>query len=156
MPWLSEQINNLGQAIHSILLSLVGNERMVAVLDEVLFSVIFLPFFFFMILLVRRLLNRLNKKLDSWRGSKILPIKIQTFEVISAGRLTDALKWLVNKTKILIYIILFYIFIPLFLTYFPRTRYFVLKYLDYFIAPFKTIFHGIINTIIDFAPINMV
>jgi small-conductance mechanosensitive channel len=37
--------------------------------------------------------------------------------------------------------------IPLFLTYFPRTRYFVVKYLDYLIAPFKTICDGIIDFI---------
>jgi small-conductance mechanosensitive channel len=147
MPWLSEQIRRLGEAIHAMLLSLVGSERMVTILDGILFTVIFLAFFFFLIMLARRTLNRLNKRLDSWRGSKIPPIKIQTFEVISADRLTDALKWAVNKTKILIYIILFYIFIPLFLSYFPRTRHFVLGYLDYFVAPFKTIFHGIINFI---------
>jgi small-conductance mechanosensitive channel len=147
MPWLSEQINRLGEAIYTILLSLVGSGIMVTRLAEVLFSVIFLAFFFFMIMLTRRLLNRLNRKLESWRGSKITPIKIQTFEVISADRLTDALKWVVNKVRIVIYIILLYIFITLFLTYFPRTRYFVLKYLDYFIAPFKTIFNGIISFI---------
>jgi small-conductance mechanosensitive channel len=144
MNWLSEQLQGLGDSIHTWLFSLVGSERAGTILEEVLFSVIFLGFFFFMILLAKRLLNRLNRKLESWRGTKIPPIKIQTFEVISADRLTDALKWVVNKTKILVYLILFYIFIPLFLTYFPRTRYFILKYLDYFLAPFKTIFHGII------------
>jgi small-conductance mechanosensitive channel len=147
MSWLSEQIDRLVEAINSILLPLVGNERMMNTLSEIIFSIIFFAFFLSMILLTKRLLNRFIKKLESWRGTKIPPIKIQTFEVISADRLTDGLKWVVNKTKILIYIILFYIFIPLFLTYFPRTRYFVLKYLDYFIAPFKTIFHGIINFI---------
>jgi small-conductance mechanosensitive channel len=147
MSWLSEQIEGWGKAIHARLLSLVGSEGMVTILVQVLFVIIFLAFFFFMIMFARRLLNRLIAKLESWRGSKIPPIKIQTFEVISADRLTDALKWMVNKTKIIIYIILFYIFIPLFLSYFPRTRYFVLGYLDYFVVPFKTIFQGIISFI---------
>ena len=61
--------------------------------------------------------------------------------------MTDALKWTVNKAKILVYLLLLYIFIPLFLSYFPLTRYYVLGYLDYFVAPFKTIFQGIINFI---------
>jgi hypothetical protein len=81
MPWLSEQINRLGEAIKTMLSLLVGSEKTVTTLSEVLFSVIFLAAFFFIILLVRRLLNRFNKKLDTWRGSKITPIKIQTFEV---------------------------------------------------------------------------
>jgi small-conductance mechanosensitive channel len=147
MSWLGEQMQRLGQAIHSRLLSLLGSEGRAALLDEVLFVVIFLAVFFFLILLARRLLNGLNKRLESWRGTRIPPLKIQSFEVISADRLTDALKWLVQKTKILIYLILLYIFIPLFLSYFPATRHFVLGYLGYFTAPFKTIFDGLVGFI---------
>lgn len=97
--------------------------------------------------LARRLLNRLIKKLESWRGTKIPPIRVQSFELISADRLTNALIWGVRKVKIIVYLILLYVFIPIFLSYFPRTRYYVLGYLDYFIHPFKVIFQGILDFI---------
>jgi small-conductance mechanosensitive channel len=144
MNWLRQWIEGLGRSIHGILLSMVKNERVAEVLGDVFFTVIILAFFFFLLVLTRRLLNRVKNKLESWRGTRILPIKIQTFELISADRLTEGLKWAVDKAKIITSLIILYVFIPIFFSYFPRTRKFVLEYLDYFVAPFKTIFNGII------------
>jgi small-conductance mechanosensitive channel len=144
MGWLSELIGSLSTRVNSFILTVTKSERLASSLDDVIFSVIFLAFLVFTMRLARRLLNRLIKKLEKWRGTVIPPIQIQSFEVISADRLTDALKWVVQKTKIVVYLILFYIFIPIFFSYFPRTRYYVLGYLDYFIAPFSTIFTGIL------------
>lgn len=144
MNWLREWIEGLGRSIHGILLSMVKNDGVAEVLGDVFFTIIILAFFFFLLRLTRRLLNRVKNKLDSWRGTRIPPIRIQTFEVISAERLTDGLKWAVDKAKIITWLIILYIFIPIFFSYFPRTRKFVLGYLDYFVVPFKAIFHGII------------
>jgi small-conductance mechanosensitive channel len=144
MNWLREWIEGLGRSIHGILLSMVKNDGVAEVLGDVFFTVIILAFFFFLLGITRRLLNRVKNKLESWRGTRIPPIRIQTFEVISADRLTDGLKWAVDKAKIIAYLIIFYLFIPIFFSYFPQTRKFVLEYLDFFVAPFKTIFNGII------------
>ena len=147
MDWLRELIENLGNVVNSFILSVTKSERLAASLDDVIFSLIFLVFLIFTMRLARRLLNRLISKLESWRGTKIPPIRVQSFELISADRLTDTLKWAVQKTKIVVYLILLYIFIPVFFSYFPRTRYYVLGYLDYFIAPFRAIFQGILDFI---------
>lgn len=147
MDWLRELIENLGNVVNSFILSVTKSERLAASLDDVIFSLIFLVFLIFTMRLARRLLNRLIRKLESWRGTKIPPIRVQSFELISADRLTDTLKWAVQKTKIVVYLILLYIFIPVFFSYFPRTRYYVLGYLDYFIAPFRAIFQGILDFI---------
>lgn len=144
MGWLKNLIESLGNRVDSFILSVTKNKELAKIIEYVVFSLIFLAFLIFTMRLARRLLNRLIDKLESWRGTKITPIYIQSFEVISADRLTDALKWLVQKAKIVVYLILLYIFIPIFLSYFPRTRYFVLGYLKYFIAPFKTIFAGVL------------
>jgi len=147
MDWLRDLIESLGNVVNSFILSVTKSERLASSLDDVIFSVIFLAFLIFTMRLARRLLNRLIRKLESWRGTKIPPIRVQSVELISADRLTDTLKWAVQKTKILVYLILLYIFIPVFLSYFPRTRYYVLGYLDYFIAPFRAIFQGILDFI---------
>jgi small-conductance mechanosensitive channel len=147
MDWLRELIESLGNVVNSFIVSVTKSERLAASLDDVIFSVIFLVFLIFTMRLARRLLNRLIRKLESWRGTKIPPIRVQSFELISADRLTDTLKWAVQKTKIVVYLILLYIFIPVFLSYFPRTRYYVLGYLDYLIQPFKVIFQGILDFI---------
>ena len=147
MNWLRDWIEGLGKSIHGLLMSWVKNERVAQVLGDVLFTVIILALFFILLRLTRRLFNRLQKKLESWRGTRIPPIRIQDFELISADRLTQALKWLVHKMKLVAYLILLYLFIPIFFSYFPQTRYFVLGYLDYFLAPFKAIFHGVLSFI---------
>ncbi len=147
MGWLSDLIASLSSKVNSFIVSVTKSERLASSLDDVIFTVIFLAFLVFTLRLARRLLNRLINKLESWRGTVIPPINIQSFEVISADRLTDALKWLVQKAKIVVYLILLYIFIPIFFSYFSRTRHYVLGYLDYFIAPFRTIFTGILDFI---------
>lgn len=144
MTWLTELIEGLGRTIHGAILSLVQNEKLASMLDEVVFSLVIIGIFLFMVKVAKRLMNRLAAKLESWRGTRIPPLKIQTFELISAEQLTNILKWLVDKVKLLIYLMLLYIFIPIFFSYFPRTRGYVLKYLDYIVAPFKTIFQGIL------------
>jgi len=147
MDWLRELIERVGTNLHSFILSLVKNERLASSLNNLIFTLVFLLFLFLTMRLARRLLNRLIRKLQSWRGTKIPPIRVQSFELISADRLTDALIWGVQKVKIIVYLILLYIFIPIFFSYFPRTRYYVLGYLDYFIHPFKVIFQGILDFI---------
>lgn len=147
MKWLTEMIYWLGRTIHGAIMSLVQNERWAAILNEVIFILVFVGILSFMLKITKKFMNRLKAKLELWRGTRIPPIKIQSFEVVSAEQLTNILQWLVDKGKILVYLILLYIFIPIFFAYFPRTRGYILEYLDYFVAPFITIFHGIISFI---------
>jgi len=91
MKWLTEMIEWLGRTIHSVIMSLVHSERWAAVLDEVVFSLVFIGILLFMIKIAKKFMNRLKAKLESWRGTRIPPIKIQTFEVVSAEHLTNIL-----------------------------------------------------------------
>jgi small-conductance mechanosensitive channel len=94
-----------------------------------------------------RLLRRIDAKLESWRGTRIPPIRVQTIEIISADRLTDMLKWLVRKSRLLVWLVGLYIFIPLILSLFPQTRGLVTRYLDYLIAPLYRLAWGFISFI---------
>lgn len=147
MGWAKDLIAGLAESVRGLILSVTRSERLAESLDDILFTIMFFAFLFFTMRMARRLLNRLINKIESWRGTKISPIHVQSFEIISADRLTNALKWTVQKTKIIVYLILLYLFIPIFFSYFPGTRYFVLGYLDYFIAPFQAIFRGILDFI---------
>jgi len=93
------------------------------------------------------LLRRVNKKLEAWRGTKILPIRIQNYELISAERLTEILKWLAQKVRLVLIIILLYLFIPAVLSLFPLTQGLIRKYLDYILHPILLILNGIIDFI---------
>ena len=94
--------------------------------------------------IVHRLLKRMDAKLESWRGTRIPPLRVQTFEVISADRFTDMLKWLVRKCRLVVWLIAFYIFIPVILSLFPQTQGLVSEYLDYLIAPIYRLFWGLV------------
>ncbi len=81
MGWLSELIGSLSTRVNSFILTVTKSERLASSLDDVIFSVIFIAFLVFTMRLARRLLNRLINKLESWRGTKITPIHIQSLEV---------------------------------------------------------------------------
>ncbi len=144
MAWLRELMESLSRTVQGAVTTMVQNDRIAGIINDLLFTLLFFAVFFLLTKLTKRILNRFKNQIESWRGTKIPPVKIQTFEIISADRLTDVLKWAVDKAKLVIYLILFYLFIPIFLSYFPWTRYYVLRYLDYFIAPFHTIFGGVV------------
>ena len=99
---------------------------------------------FLFVRIAHRLLKRVDARLESWRGTRIPPLKVQTFEVVSADRLTDMLKWLVRKSRLVVWIIALYIFIPLILSLFPQTRGLVSEYLDHPIAPIYRLFWGLV------------
>jgi small-conductance mechanosensitive channel len=127
MGWLREFDRRFGGKCQRVDFFGDQERRLAESLDDIVFTIIFFAFLFF--------------------STKIPPIHVQSFEIISADRLTNALKWTVQKTKIIVYLILLYLFIPIFFSYFPGTRYFVLGYLDYFIAPIRAIFRGILDFI---------
>jgi hypothetical protein len=56
-----------------------------------------LPFLFS--LTGNRLLRCLEATLESWRGTRITPIRVQTFALLSPDHLTDTLKWLVRMLR---------------------------------------------------------
>ncbi|MGV8074677.1 MAG: mechanosensitive ion channel family protein [Syntrophobacteraceae bacterium] len=96
---------------------------------------------------INRLLLTLGRKIDSWRGTRIPPLKIQTYELVSADRMAESLKGLIRVIRFLCWVVLLYIFIPVVLSFFPRTREIVAAYLDYITAPFYALARGFVSFI---------
>lgn len=99
------------------------------------------------VMVAYRLLKRVDARLETWRGTRIPPLKVQTFEVVSADRLTDMLRWLVRKSRLLVWLVALYIFIPIILSFFPQTRGLVSEYLHYLVAPLYRLFHAMVSFI---------
>jgi small-conductance mechanosensitive channel len=123
---------------------------------RIMLTVIAVGALFLFIIIAHRLLRRVDAKLESWRGTRILPIRVQTCEIISADRLTNLLRWLVRKSRLLVWVIALYIFIPLILSFFPQTRGLVTRYLDYLISPIYRLFWGIVSFIPNLVFITVV
>ena len=126
---------------------MLGNWRPQALFRQVLYAAIAIGAMFFCVMVAHRLLKRADARLETWRGTRIPPLKVQTFEVVSADRLTDTLHWLVRKSRLLVWLVTLYIFIPLILSFFPQTRGLASEYLGYFVAPLYRLFHGMISFI---------
>ncbi|WP_449244521.1 mechanosensitive ion channel family protein [Desulfobacca acetoxidans] len=106
--------------------------------------------FLLLIQVVNRLAKKANTRLEAWQVERIPSLKIQSYELLSAERLTAILKGLVRILRYACYLILSYTFIPLVLSVFPGPRKYVLQYLSYIIVPLETLFHGIVAFIPNF------
>jgi small-conductance mechanosensitive channel len=144
MSWVSEMIAAGANRFQHFISGVLGGWHPEALFWRLLLTALAIGVLMLCMALAYRLLRRIDAKLESWRGTRIPPIRVQTFEVISADRLTDMLKWLVRKSRLLVWLVGLYIFIPLILSLFPQTRGLVTRYLDYLIAPLYRLFWGLI------------
>jgi len=91
------------------------------------------------LLLSRRLFPRLYAAISSWRGTRIRPIRIQSYEIIGAERITASLVLFARGVRVLLVVLLLYFYFPLVFSFFPWTRGYTTKLLDYAVAPLTAI-----------------
>lgn len=96
-----------------------------------------------LLVLFRRTFPRIYAKIESWRGTRIRSIKIQSFEIVHADRIAAMINGIARGCRVLITAVLFYFYIPLVFSFFPWTRGFAARLFDYFTAPFVTIGHAL-------------
>ena len=122
MSWVREMIEAGANRFQLFISGVLGGWHPEALFWRILLAALAIGALLLFMAVAYRLLRRIDAKLESWRGTRIPPIRVQTFEVISADRLTDMLKWLVRKSRLLVWLVGLYIFIPLILSLFPQTR----------------------------------
>jgi small-conductance mechanosensitive channel len=94
--------------------------------------------------LTRRALNRVYALLETWRGSRIPSLKIQSYEVVSADRITDLLKRVASAVRFVTLAMVAYFAIPLILSFFPGTRGWVAELMPYLMAPVYQLLWGFV------------
>jgi small-conductance mechanosensitive channel len=156
MDWIREMMIDGSNRFQHFMAGVLGGWHPEALFWRILLTVLAIGALLLFVLLSYRLLRRLDAKLESWRGTRIRPIRVQTFELISADRLTDMLKWLVRKARLLCWLVGLYIFIPVILSFFPATRGLVARYLDYLLAPLYRLFWGFTSFIPNLVFISVV
>jgi small-conductance mechanosensitive channel len=98
-----------------------------------------------LLLLFRRAFPRFYAKIDSWRGTRIRSIKIQSFEIMHADRIAAMLIGAARGGRVLITVLLFYFYIPLVFSFFPGTRGFSARLFNYITTPLATIGNAAIS-----------
>jgi len=82
-------------------------------------------------------LRRFQGALESWRGTRIRPLRIKTAEILSAERMTDLLSGAARFVRLATIVVLLYFYVPLVFSFFPWTRTLGTTLLGYVVNPLK-------------------
>jgi small-conductance mechanosensitive channel len=89
--------------------------------------------------LFSNLFPRLYRKFDSWRDTVIPSLRIQNFELLPSGRITDSLIGLARLLRLALTLIALYFYIYLLLGFFPWTRPYAGVLVGYILTPLHTL-----------------
>jgi hypothetical protein len=110
MSWGREMIEAGANRFQHFISGVLGGWHPEALFWRILLTALAIGLLFLFTMIGNRVLRRLNATLESWRGTRIPPIRVQTFELLPADRLTETLKWLVRKLRLVVWLVGLYIF----------------------------------------------
>ena len=114
-----------------------------SILLGVLYTLIATTVLVAFLVLFRHLFPRLYSVADAWKGTRIHAIRIQSFELVREESILAFTKGAIRWTRILATAVLFYIYIPLVLGFFPWTRGASAMLFGYILRPLKVVGNGI-------------
>ena len=92
---------------------------------------------------IRRLFPRLTAQIETWRGTRIRTIRFQSIELLHEDRAVAILLTMLRFCRILLVLGLFYLYIPLVLSFFPWTAGLADRLFDYIETPVVKVWHGV-------------
>jgi small-conductance mechanosensitive channel len=109
-------------AIRSALAAYTDEHSSATTLQALLYTALATAALLLLLALAHRGFRRLRTTVDSWRTTRIKPIRIQRLEVVSADRVATFLLLVVRTAQLVIWLILLTIYAPLVFSFFPVTR----------------------------------
>lgn len=88
---------------------------------------------------INRYFPKIITKIGSWRGTYIKSIRFQSIEVLHEERIVAFLISALRAARLVVMLGLFYLYLPLVLSFFPWTRGMATKLLDYILAPIEKV-----------------
>lgn len=98
-----------------------------------------------MIVIMNRLLPRFLAKIESWKGTKIRSLRFQSMEILHHDRIVSVVTASARTIRFIVVLVLLNFYIPLVMSFFPWTRPYSSKYLDYIINPVEKVSIAIIG-----------
>jgi small-conductance mechanosensitive channel len=93
---------------------------------------------------LKRYAPRLYAAIERRRGTSIRTLRIQSLELLSAARITELLVQAAGLLRFVLTLVLFYFYIPLVFSFFPWTRTFGTRILDYVLSPVTAGWHAFV------------
>ena len=100
-----------------------------------------------LIVLLNRSFPRFTAKVESWRGTRIRSIRVQSFEILHQDRIVAILIEMAKWVRILLILGLFYFYIPLVLSFFPWTRGLAATLFNYILIPVGKVGHAVATSL---------
>ena len=91
------------------------------------------------------LFPRLYRRIEALRGAHIPAVRIQQFELLSAGRLTTLLVRLARILRLALTLVVVYVYVPLVLSLFPWTEPYSRGIVGYALKPFSAAWAAFVN-----------
>ena len=97
------------------------------------------------IIIINRFLPKTISTIESWRGTFIRSVKFQSIEVLNEERISATLISTVRGIRVVLLLGLFYLYIPLVLSFFPWTRGMASNLFNYILTPLEKAGHAFIS-----------
>jgi len=118
-----------------------------ALLFDALYSVALTLALIVALLLINRFHPKIMAKIHSWRGTYIRSIRFQSFELLHEERISFLINAILNVSRTALVLGLFFLYIPLVLSFFPWTHGVAAKLLVYALAPLDTIWQTFVASL---------
>jgi small-conductance mechanosensitive channel len=97
------------------------------------------------VMVINRFLPRIIATIESWRGKYIRSIRIQSIEVLNEERISSFIISMLRGARTVLLLGLFYLYIPLVLSFFPWTRGMATKLFTYILTPVEIVGHSFLS-----------
>ena len=98
-----------------------------------------------LIVIMNRLLPRFIAKMESWKGTRIRSLRFQSMEILHHDRIVSVVTASARTIRLIVVLVLLNFYVPLVMSFFPWTRPYSSKYLDYIINPLEKVGTAIIG-----------
>lgn len=90
-------------------------------------------------IVLSRVTPRIISKIESWKGTYVRSLRLQSIEVVHQDRIVSVLVTCIKLTRFVAVLVLLNLYVPLVLSFFPWTRSYSSRYLEYIINPLEKI-----------------
>jgi small-conductance mechanosensitive channel len=109
-----------------------------------------------LLVLIHKIFPKIYAKIDAWRGTVIPPIRIQRVELLSAAQIAAGLIRLAKGVRVVVVLVLLYVYLTTVLGIHPWTRGISASLLDAVVSTLRTIGHAFATFIPDVISIAII
>jgi len=87
----------------------------------------------------------MTRVVESWRGTRIRTLRIQSMDLLTADRMTDMSLGAVKVLRIAVFVLLVYLYLPIVFSFFTVTQGWASALLGYVLAPIQSMWAAFVN-----------